>query len=113
MKRESLQIPTDPPLKGTSTIGSRGGGPPENSCGNPSVVQVKQMKSVEEDRELVTELRFRAQFIHLGLSERSSVESTSRANESNQDSRTGPNSIQRMDSRPERIGIHPSDDSAL
>ena len=76
MGKESLQIPTDPPLKGTSTIGSRGGGPPEDSCGNPSVVQVKQMKSVEEDRELVTELRFRAQFIHLGLSERSSVEST-------------------------------------
>ena len=57
-------------------IGRREGVPPESP---PKALDVKGAKEVERPdcgRETVTELRFRAQMVHLGLSERTPVEDT-------------------------------------
>ena len=67
---ESQNLPTNSPLKGTSTIGSRGGVPPKISLKDSNVLKVEPR---EGDQELVTELKFRAQLNHLGLNEKSYV----------------------------------------
>ena len=75
-KMEEPGLPTPcsvKPLKGTSTIGSRGGVPAEkpagSKCERAGVLKIKQ----ENKKAMVSELRFKAQMIYLGLSETATV----------------------------------------
>ena len=63
-------------MRGTSTKGSRGGVPSENHSKDFDMKGGPKVERPECDRETVAELRFRAQMIHLGLSERTPKEET-------------------------------------
>ena len=82
---ESRTTTTHSPLKGTSTIGARGG------------VSPKKFWMMAPGQQCVTEVKLRGQVIHLDFKEKLSVEDSFEANERNQNSRPGSAPIQGMD----------------
>ena len=56
--------------------GSREGVPPRTSPKDSKARRIMNVEKPDGDREIVTELRFRAHMIHLGFSERTPLEET-------------------------------------